>query len=95
MGMRDVNDLMGVLPKSAVMVSYRLPLWRSMRDMRSSCAFLWRSCLKPDMVGHVGLSESLHVGRAGPTRGAVVVTREVRGVRWRPAKAPARPADRH
>jgi hypothetical protein len=30
-----------------------------------------------------------------PQRGAAVVTREVRGVRWRPAKAPARPADRH
>jgi hypothetical protein len=25
----DVNDLMGLLPKSAVIVSHRPPLWRS------------------------------------------------------------------
>jgi hypothetical protein len=37
----------------------------------------------------------LHVGRAGPTRGPGLVPREVRKERWRPAKAPAGPADRH
>jgi len=30
-----------------------------------------------------------------PQGGPAVVTREVCGERWRPAKAPARPADRH
>jgi hypothetical protein len=37
----------------------------------------------------------LYVGRAGPTRGATVVTKGVRGVGCRAEKAPARPADRH
>jgi hypothetical protein len=36
----------------------------------------------------------LHAGRAGPTRGPVVATREVRRERWQPAKAPSGPADR-
>jgi hypothetical protein len=30
-----------------------------------------------------------------PQGGPALVTREVCGERWRPAKAPARPADRH
>jgi hypothetical protein len=32
---------------------------------------------------------------AGPARGPAVGTKEVRIERWRPAKAPAGPADRH
>jgi hypothetical protein len=32
---------------------------------------------------------------AGPARGPAMGTKEVKGERWRPAKAPARPADRH
>jgi hypothetical protein len=51
MGVGEVNDLMGLLPKSAVMVSHRPPLCRSMRETRSCMALLWRSCLSPDMVG--------------------------------------------
>ena len=49
----DVNDLMGLLPKSTVMVSHRPPLWRSMRESRSCNALLRRSYLSPDMVGQL------------------------------------------
>jgi hypothetical protein len=47
----DENDSMGLLPKSAVMVSHRPKLWRSITESSSS-AVLWRSCLRPDMVAH-------------------------------------------
>jgi hypothetical protein len=48
------------------------------------------------LCGNVGDgSRWLHVGRAGSTRGPAGVTREVRGERWRPAKAPAGPDDHH
>jgi hypothetical protein len=56
----------------------------------------FRAAEKFVVDAHVRLGNGwLHVGRAGPTRGPAVVTKEVRGVRWRPAKAPAMPADRH
>jgi hypothetical protein len=32
MSVTDVNDMMGLLPKSTVMVSPRPPLWRSRRE---------------------------------------------------------------
>jgi hypothetical protein len=47
----DVNDLMGLLPKSAVMVSHRPPLWRSLRERRSCRALLWRSYPSPNIEG--------------------------------------------
>jgi hypothetical protein len=47
------NDLMGLLPKSAVVVSHRPPLWRSSRQRSSCSALLWRSCRRPDMVGQL------------------------------------------
>jgi hypothetical protein len=47
----DVNDLMGLLPKSAVMVSHRPPLWRSMSERRRCSALLWRLYLRPDIEG--------------------------------------------
>ena len=53
MGVGRVKDLMGLLPKSAVIVSHRPPLWRSRRDRRSCSALLCRSCLRPDMVGQL------------------------------------------
>jgi hypothetical protein len=62
------------------------------------------SCLLETIGGEVDRGEAvsigigngwLHVGRAGPTRGPAVVTREVRRERWRLAKAPAGPADYH
>jgi hypothetical protein len=34
------------------------------------------------------VTDSYTKGRAGPTRGSSVETREVRGVSWQPAKAP-------
>jgi hypothetical protein len=56
---------------------------------------LLRGCGKHATVS-IGIgSGELHVGRTGPTWGPSVATREVRRERWRPAKAPAGPADRH
>ena len=49
----EANDLMGLLPKSAVMVSQRPPLWRSRRERRSCSALLGRSCLRPNMEGQL------------------------------------------
>jgi hypothetical protein len=46
----QAKDLMGLLPKSALMFSHRPPLWRSKRDMSSCRAPLFRSCLRPDIV---------------------------------------------
>jgi hypothetical protein len=40
MSVVDVNDLMGLLPKSAMMVSHRPSLWRSMREERNCSALL-------------------------------------------------------
>jgi hypothetical protein len=53
MSVVDVNDFMGLLPKSAVMVSHRPPLWHSKREGRSCSAMLWRSCLSPDIEGQL------------------------------------------
>jgi hypothetical protein len=50
MGVGDVNNLMGLLPKSAVIVSQRPPLWRSGRERRRGGSLLRRSCLRPDIV---------------------------------------------
>jgi hypothetical protein len=53
MSVADVSDLMGLLPKSAVMVSHRPPLWRSRRERRSCNTFLLWSCLSLGIEGHL------------------------------------------
>jgi hypothetical protein len=59
----DVNDLMGLLPKSAIMVSQRPPLWRSIRERGSFSVLLWRSCLRPDKEGYLPAMWPLVVNR--------------------------------
>jgi hypothetical protein len=49
----DGSNLMGLLPKSTLMVAQRPPLWRSMRERRCCSPLLWRSCLKPDIEGQL------------------------------------------
>jgi hypothetical protein len=64
MGVVDVSsDLMVLLSKSAVMVSHRPPLWRSMRERRRCSAMLWRSYLRPDIEGQLPAMWPLLVNR--------------------------------
>jgi hypothetical protein len=72
MRLGDVNDLMGVLPISAVIVSQRPPLWRFRRERRRCSAPLCRSCLRPDMAitGHVAVAGELTTH--GAAHGGVV-----------------------
>jgi hypothetical protein len=48
-GRGDENDLMGLLPKSIVMVSQLPPLWRYRREGRSCNALLWWSNPRPNI----------------------------------------------
>jgi hypothetical protein len=54
-GMRvgEVTILMDLLPKSAVMVSQRPPLWRSNRERKRCKARLCRSCWSPGIEGQI------------------------------------------
>jgi hypothetical protein len=53
MSVVDVNDLMGLLTKSAVMVAHWPPLWRSMKESRSCSTMLWRYCQRADIEGQL------------------------------------------
>jgi hypothetical protein len=73
MSVRHVNDLMGLLPKSAVMVSHRPPLWRSMRERRihrAVAAVMFEAGHRVAVTGHVTVAGDLITHRAA--QGGVV-----------------------
>jgi hypothetical protein len=49
MRMGEAKGLMGLLPKLAVMVSQRPPVWRPKRERISCRALMYRYCLRPDI----------------------------------------------
>jgi hypothetical protein len=49
MRMGEAKNLMGLLPKSAVMVSQRPLLWRSKRERENCRALLCRPCSRADI----------------------------------------------
>jgi hypothetical protein len=59
----------------------------ALHTLFSSATCWWRAYI----LSESGMDSYTEVVPAPPA----VVTREVRGERWRPAKAPAGPADRH
>jgi hypothetical protein len=99
-----VSDLPPLCRSSRDTSSCRALLLRSCPrpDIEWQLPAMWQLLVNYPHMGQrrVGLllemeTDSYAYGRAGPTRGLGVQTREVREGRWRPTKAPARPADRH
>jgi hypothetical protein len=82
----ELNDLISLLPKSAVMVSHRPPFDCSSSVSRSWSALLWRSCRRPAIEGHLPAMWELlmnwpHIGHLG-----VLFAREEAGVVSAPHK---------